>query len=404
MYIRTVAPLRRLCEQAKAEGRLALDVEFIREHSYVPKLALIQMAVSDTCAIIDPLAVTDLSPLFDLVAAPQTLKILHAAGQDLEVLFWHSARPPVHIFDTQVVAAIVGLGEQLSYGSLVERLLGTTLTKGESYSDWLRRPLSLEQLEYALNDVRYLLDLYTLLVRRLEEMGRTAWAKEECQPFENLERYQRNPRTLFRRVRRGHTLPPQGQAILRELAAWREQEAQERDRPPGSVLRDEQLVDIARKAPRTLSDLQRFRSLSPRLIERSGVAILSAVQRGLEVAESERPLPLRSRRPTHTEKLMVKFLDTCLKALCAREKLPASFIASRSDLEDLVHRHRQGDVHATGSPILEGWRGALVGQELLAALAGHASLSLNPKTGEVTFASTDGKHARVLPLPPKTAL
>jgi ribonuclease D len=402
MYIRTAAPLRRLCEQAKAEGRLALDVEFIREHSYVPKLALIQIAVSDTCAIIDPLAVADLSPLFELVASPRTLKILHAAGQDLEVLFWHSAQPPLHIFDTQVVAAVVGLGEQLSYGALVERLLGTVLTKGESYSDWLRRPLSLEQLEYALNDVRYLLDLHTRLTRRLEEMGRTTWAQEECRTFENLERYQRNPHTLFRRIRRGHALPPQAQAILRELAAWRELEAQERDRPPGSVLRDEPLLDIARKAPRSLSDLQRFRGLSPRLLERSGAAILAAVQRGLEVAENERPQPLRSRRPTQTEKLMVKFLDTCLKAFCAREKLPASFIASRSDLEDLVHRHRQGCLETTGSPILEGWRGALVGQELLAALAGRARLALDPKTGEVTFSSEDEQPRQALDTSPET--
>ena len=301
MYIRTVAPLRHLCAQAKAEGCLALDVEFIREHSYVPNLALIQLAVSDTCAIIDPLAVEDLSPLFELITSPQIPKILHAAGQDMEVLFWHSAQPPVRIFDTQVAAALVGLGEQLSYGSLVERLLGVPLTKGESYSDWLQRPLSLEQLEYALNDVRYLLPLYGILGKRLAEMGRTTWAEEECRKFEDTERYQRDPHILFRRIRRGHSLPPQGQAILRELVAWRDQEARERDRPPGSVLHDEQLVDIARKAPRTLSDLQRFRGLSARLIERSGTTLLTMVQRGLAVAEDDRPQSLRHRRPTQSE-------------------------------------------------------------------------------------------------------
>lgn len=385
MYIRTVTPLRHLCDQAKAEGCLALDVEFIREHSYVPKLALIQIAVSDTCAIIDPLEVEDLSPLFELITSSETLKILHAATQDMEVLFWHSSQQPTRIFDTQIAAALVGMGEQLSYGHLVERLIGVSLTKGESYSDWLQRPLTPEQLEYALNDVRYLRDLHTILAKRLQAMKRTAWAEEECRKFEDIERYQRNPQILFRRIRRGRTLPPQGQAILRELVAWRDQEAQERDRPCGSIMHDEQLVEIARKAPRTLSDLQRFRGLSPRLIERDGAALLLMVQRGLAVAEDERPQPLNGHRPTQTEQLMVKFLDTCLKALCAREKLPASFIANRSDLEELVRRYRRGCLATTGSPILEGWRGALVGRDLLAALEGRVGVSLDQKTGEVTF-------------------
>jgi ribonuclease D len=144
-------------------------------------------------------------------------------------------------------------------------------------------------------------------------------------------------------------------------------------------------VEIARKAPRTLSDLQRFRGLSARLIERSGATLLTMVQRGLAVAEGDRPQSLRHRRPTQTEKLMVKFLDTCLRAFCAREKLPASFIASRNDLEELVRRYRQGCLATTGSPILEGWRGTLVGQELLAALAGRISVTLDPATGEVTL-------------------
>ncbi|MEE8292647.1 MAG: ribonuclease D, partial [Candidatus Tectomicrobia bacterium] len=140
MYIRTSTSLRRLCDQARAEGLLALDVEFIRERSYIPKLALIQIAVSDTCAIVDPLAVQDLSPLFELVTSPQPLKVLHAAGQDMDVLYWQTGKPPAGIFDTQIAAAMVGLGEQLSYSNLVERLLGVSLTKSQSYSDWLQRP------------------------------------------------------------------------------------------------------------------------------------------------------------------------------------------------------------------------------------------------------------------------
>src|SRR5712691_2210478 len=262
MYIRTAAPLRRLCAQAQVEGRFALDLEFIREHSYVPRLALIQMAVSDTCAIIDPLEVHDLSPLLELCKSPQTLKVLHAAGQDTEILHWHAGIISENIFDTQIAAALVGLGDQLSYARLVDQLLGVSLSKGESYSDWLQRPLSPAQTAYALDDVRYLLPLHDALGQRLEAMGRAAWLTEECRKFANPALYQRDPQKLFRRIRRSNALSSQGLAILRELAIWRDREARQRDRPPGSVLHDELLVEIARKAPRLPDDLQRLRGRS----------------------------------------------------------------------------------------------------------------------------------------------
>jgi ribonuclease D len=380
-YIHTTAELQRLCEQARVEGLLALDLEFIRERTYVPRLALIQIAVSNSCAIIDPLVVSDLSPLLKVVTSCQTIKVLHAAAQDMEILYWHAGTVPTRVFDTQIAAAMVGLGEQLSYGRLVEALLGVTLTKEETYSDWLQRPLSPAQVAYALDDVRYLLALYTILATRLEEMGRTAWAAEEFRKFDNLDLYQRQPRTLFRRIRRGRSLAAQGLAILRELAEWRESEAQRRDCPPGSVLRDEALVDIARKAPRTLDDLQRLRSLPARELERSAAVLLAIVERGLAVTEPERPLATRRPRLTQKEELMVKLLDTCLKALCQRQKLSAACIGNREDLEGLVYRYRHGSLATESSPLLEGWRGALVGQELLAVLDGRRSVHLEPANG-----------------------
>src|SRR5919197_825205 len=298
MYIRSAAPLRRLCAQAQTEGRFALDLEFIREHSYVPRLALIQMAVSDTCAIIDPLEVHDLSPLLELCKSPQTLKVLHAAGQDTEILHWHARIISENIFDTQIASALVGLGDQLSYARLVDQLLGVSLSKGESYSDWLQRPLSPAQTAYALDDLR---------------------------------------------------------------------------------------VEIARKAPRTLEDLQRLRGFPTREFERSGSTLLGLVAQGLAVPENARPQPLHGRGPTPAEELIVKVLEACLKALCARERLASAFIASRTDLETLVRRYRQGRLATEGSPVLEGWRGDLVGQELLAVLSGRGSIQLHPQTGRVEF-------------------
>jgi ribonuclease D len=385
MYIRTSTLLYDLCAQAQTAGRLALDLEFIREHSYAPRLALIQIAVNDTYAIVDPLDVGDLAPLHALVAAPDIVKVLHAAGQDMEVLCWDTATVPHQIFDTQIAAAMVGWGEQLSYGRLVEAAFGVVLPKGESYSDWLQRPLSLAQLTYALDDVRYLLPLYDLLTERLTASGRMTWVTEECRKFTNPDLYRRDPRRLFRRIRRGKTLAPPGLAILRELAMWRDAEARQRDRPPGSVLHDEVLVDIARKAPRTLDDLQRLRGLPGRELERSGTALLAMVEQGLVVPEEEYPCSEQSRGPTPAEELLVKFLDACLKALCQREKLSPTFVASRTDLEVLVRRYRQGRLAMEGSPMLEGWRGELVGREVLAVLEGRVSVSLHAKSGQVKF-------------------
>ena len=392
MYIESSEPLRRLCAQARTEGRLAIDLEFIRENTYVPQLALVQIAVRDTCAIVDPLTVDDLSPLMEVLTDTDVLKVLHAAGQDVEVLHWHTGMLAQPIFDTQIAASMVGLGEQLSYGRLVDALLSVSLTKGESYSDWLRRPLLPSQTKYALDDVRYLLPMHDQLSKRLNAMGRAAWAADECRKYTDPALYERDPRTLYRRIRNGKNLSPQGLAILRELAAWRDDEARQRNRPHGRVLSNEILVDLARRAPQTRNDLQRLRGLPQRELERSADALLMTVQRGFEVPEADQPQPEnRDHRLTPSEELTVKFLDASLKALCQREKLPASFIANRNDLETLVRRYRKDRLPTEGSPVLEGWRGELVGRELLAVLEGRLSLHLHPKTGKVTFTA---RHCR----------
>ena len=266
--------------------------------------------------------------------------------------------------------------------------MGVSLTKGESYSDWLRRPLLPAQTRYALDDVRYLLPMHDRLSERLVDMDRVSWAADECRKFTNPALYERDPRTLYRRIRHGKNLAPQGLAVLRELAIWRDEEARQRNRPVGRVLSNEALVDLARRTPQTHAELQRLRGLPQRELERSADALIAAVRRGLSVPEADQPQPEnREHRLTPTEELMVKFLDTSLKALCQREKLPPSFIGNRGDLETLVRRYRKDRLTAEGSPMLEGWRGELVGKDLLAILEGRLGLHLHPKTGKVAFTS-----------------
>lgn len=383
MYIKTNDHLERLCEQARSEGIVALDVEFVREHSFTPKMALIQLAVKETCAIVDPFEIHNLKPLFDVVCAPDIIKVLHAAGQDMEVLFRQSRRPPLRVFDTQIAAAYAGLGEQQSYGRLVEKLIGVSLPKSESYSDWLQRPLSPKQVAYALDDVRYLLTLYEQLCERLADLRRASWVEEEFRKFEELEQYQRDPRKLFRRIRRATALSSEGLSILRELADWRDQEARRRDRPHGSVLRDDVLVEIARKAPKSIDELQRMRGFPPHEIGRSGSVLVALVRRGLAISDDKRPIATQRYRLKRTEELMVRFLDTYMKSLCHAEKLPPSRVASREDLERFAYHYRQGQLQAFDSPLLRGWRAELVGKKLLEVLKGRVSLHLNPGTGEL---------------------
>ncbi|GIX47415.1 MAG: ribonuclease D [Candidatus Tectimicrobiota bacterium] len=381
LYLSTLSALERFCAQARAEGRVALDVEFVREVSYAPKLALVQLATTTACAIVDPLAVADLSPLGALLAAPEVEKVLHAAHQDLEVLYWHTQALPVHLFDTQIAAAFAGLGEQQSYPRLVERLLGVALPKNERNSDWLQRPLTPQQVAYALDDVRYLLPLHDHLCLRLHELGRLAWVREECARFEEPERYRRDAQRLLHRIRRRHSLSAQGMAVLLELVLWRDEEARRRDRPPGSVLRDEALVEIARKAPRSAAELRSLRRLPQREVERSEAALLAAVARGLARGSVEVPAAAPRLRLSETEELAVKFLEVCLRLLCKREKLPPSLVATRAELESLVRQYRRGQRAA--HPLLSGWRRELVGEELLAVLRGQRSVQLDPDSARV---------------------
>jgi len=385
-YLRTRSEIAELAAEARAEGRCALDVEFIRENTFFPQLALVQVATAGRAVLIDPLENgVDLAPIDELVLDPAVTKVLHAASQDLEIFFYRTGEPPRRIFDTQIAGALCGLGHQSSYGAMVERTLGLTLAKGESYTDWLRRPLSAKQEKYALDDVRPLLAAHDVLVERLRAKGRLGWAEEETHHYEERATWETPPEQLYRRVKRFGTLDPRSLAILRELAIWREEEARGRDRPRRTIVTDETLVELARSAPRSEDDLSRLRGLHPREAKRSARSLLAAVERGLAVPAGARPSIGRKDRLSPEAEAMLDILQAVLRALCRAEEVAPPIVASGDDVENLVRDHFAGGVHTSECALLTGWRRELVGEELVRFIEGQVSIHLDPGTGAPVF-------------------
>lgn len=380
MYVRDQDELDELCRAARAAGRFGLDVEFIREHTYYPQIALIQVAVGERLALIDPLGKLDLRPLDALIPDPAVCKVLHAPAQDLEIFYCRVQQVPRAIFDTQLAAAMVGLGAQVAYSTLVERLLGGAVSKGEAYTDWLRRPLTRDQEVYALDDVRYLLPAHDELRARLQQLGRLGWAEEEFQRFSRVEFFEPNPALAYQRVKRFGTLKPAGLAVLRELAAWREREARKRDKPRRRIVSDEALIEIARTAPSTVQDLERVRGLHPMSLKRCGSELVAQVKRGLELPPSERPQLERRIRPDPDAQLVLSALDACLRTHCQRAQLDPALVVTSSDLQALVGDFLQSTLDPSDHPVLSGWRGDLVGRNLVDFLEGRAAIRIDPAT------------------------
>ncbi|MCI7730936.1 ribonuclease D, partial [Enorma burkinafasonensis] len=238
MYISTDAELAEFCTRAAAFDAIAVDTEFLRERTYHPRLCLVQVATPDECAVIDPLAVKDAAPLAALMCDPGTVKVFHACSQDMEVLLQALGTLPAPIFDTQVAATFLGERLQVSYNGLVQTFCGVNLPKSESLTDWSRRPLTPQQIEYALDDVRYLIRAYAVIRERLEGLGRLSWVIDELKPLGERSHYEVDKREVYKRVKRVTSCTRRQLAIARELAAWREGRAERHNIPRKWVMSD----------------------------------------------------------------------------------------------------------------------------------------------------------------------
>ncbi len=373
--ITTTPELAVACRRMAVHPFLTVDTEFLRETTYYPLLCVAQIASPEEAVVIDALAPgIDLAPFYELMADERVMKVFHAARQDIEIV-WHAAKLIPHpIFDTQVAAMVLGYGDSISYDQLVQRITGDTLDKSHRFTDWTRRPLSDAQLAYAISDVTHLRDVYLALVEDLKRRGRADWVEDEMRVLTSPDTYRMEPENAWKRLKT-RVRKPKELAVLIEVAAWREQEAQSRDVPRARVLKDEMIGDIAVQAPTTTERLKTLRSL-PKGFERSrwGEAIVAAVGRGL--ARDPNTLPLQARvQPAVNGAAIVELLKVLLRMISEQHHVAAKVIATVDDLERIATSD-DADV-----PALSGWRRELFGEKALALK--HGKLALGIERGRV---------------------
>ena len=378
--------IERVAEQARAAGRIALDTEFMGEGRYRTLLCLIQLAVADgdggeRIEILDPLqSGFPGGPLASVLADPHIEVVVHAGRQDIALLRRALGCEARNVFDTQVAAGFLGVGAQCSYDTLLAEFLGVRLAKSASFTRWDARPLSPEQVEYARDDVVHLTALALELQRRLEEVGRLGWAREECEFLEQVSD-ERDLDTVFERLPRVRSMNPVSQGVARELAAWRERTAAERDRPVQSVLGDAALVEIAKRKPTSSQKLEEIRGVGQNSLRKRGEELLAAIQQGLQrshqpLAAGQRPTP-----PQPEDAPLIALSEALVRARAREANLAYELLASRADLQAIVvaRRERTTGRDESGEAdvrTLHGWRRELVGGELLAMLDGHVSLAV----------------------------
>ncbi len=373
--ISTTKDLTAVCRRLAAHPFVTVDTEFLRETTFWPRLCVVQLASEEEAVAIDAMAEgLDLAPFFELMADERLTKVFHAARQDLEII-WNLAKLiPAPLFDTQVAAMVCGFGDQVSYGDLVKTITKVTLDKSSRFTDWSRRPLLPAQAEYAIADVTYLRDIYRFLCTKLDETGRIGWLDDEMAILTSPSIYEQHPENAWERFR-NRIRKPRDLAVLMEVAAWRESEAQTRDVPRSRVLKDDIMIEIVLAAPKTPEAMGNLRAF-PRGMDRSraGAEILAAIERGL--ARDPKTLPKLDReRRNGCNGATVELLRVLLRHVSESHGVAAKMIASVEDLEAIA-----ADDHAKAAA-LTGWRRELFGAQALELK--HGRLALTVEKGKV---------------------
>jgi ribonuclease D len=364
----TPAEVAALCAELAREPYVAVDTEFMRDRTYWPKLCLVQLGGAKRHAAVDPLAKgIDLAPLFALLANPGVLKVFHAARQDIEIFYRLTGAVPTPLFDTQLAAMVCGYGEEVGYETLVGQIAKGRVDKSSRFTDWSRRPLSAQQLTYALGDVIHLRVIYERLQRQLERTGRTEWVAQELADLTNPATYDPPLEEAWKRIK-VRSREPRFLAVLRALATWREREAQRRDVPRNRIVRDDLLLEIAANRPTDADELAKLRRIS--LDRQSAATAVEAVRAALALPEDQ--LPRLEPPPKLPRGLgpMIELLRVLLKLKCEEHHVAQRLVATTGDLETIATQERP-DVAA-----LKGWRFEVFGRSALALKRGELGLAI----------------------------
>lgn len=369
-YIESGEQLRAFCARAAGSSVLAIDTEFIREKTYYPKLCLLQLATDDEVAIVDPLAVSDLSPLVPLMTDPDTVKLLHAGGQDLEIIYRELGVLPDNLFDVQVAAALLGQSQQAGLASIVSAFLGISLKKSDSFTDWAMRPLAPSQISYAAEDVIYLPKLHRVMSFKLKEMGRQHWLDDDFQAMCDPARYDEDPFERYKRLKRGNQLTRKQSAAAREVAAWREVEARKRDIPRKWVLTDEQIVESCKREPKTIDELFLVRGMRNSLSTRDARQVIQLMGKAFAADPETWPKQEMPSAPERNVDSAVDLLTALVRVRAKEENIAMQTLASHGDLVQVARGHFEG------TSVMHGWRKKILGDDMAALLDGKVSMRL----------------------------
>ncbi len=376
-----------LCDEIRRAGIVAFDTEFVSEFTYLPELGLLQFATDEISAAVDPLEVSDLTPWWEIMCDDSTTVVVHGGQAEIRFCLEAIEKRPRHLVDLQVAEGLRSRSYPLGYSNLVSRLLGHTIKSTQTRTDWLRRPLSPEQLRYALEDVRHVLPIWQRQRDSLNESGRLWWAESE---FERLidDIVAEKEAEPWSRISGLHKLNRRQLAVAHELARWRDREARTRNRQPRRVLRDDLLIDVARRRPRTRSELFATRDMNRPASKNSADDILACVQAAEKLSDEQLPRPMRSRSHDSDpdQQVISKLLSLALSNRCAQMDVAQQLVASNADLQELVRRIADGKP-TDDLPLMVGWRAEVCGDLLADVLAGNVAVRVarTDESGPLVF-------------------
>ncbi len=366
-YIDSNDQLRDFCASVRDDQTCALDTEFVREKTYYPLLALIQLATESRQACIDPLAINDFSPLIELFENPDMVKILHASGQDLELFHHVFGAIPRPLFDTQIAAAVLGYANQIGYADLVRQVCGVQLDKKYTRANWAKRPLSEGELDYAMDDVRYLIEIYHRLHEELERRGRLAWVEADFRRITDAGAFLQDDGELWKKLKGVQRLKGEALNNADQLCRWREQRAREKDRPRRWILKDEDIVDIARFKPKNHRELAQIGNLGSDFIRKTGDELIAVLEQAARMDKADWPRQPKIQRLDNRQQALADSLMAIARLVCDDNDIAIASVLGKKDIDALITGQGR-------SKLLEGWRHEMLGRHLEDFLAGHTRL------------------------------